>query len=384
MSGQPKFSIVTPSLNQGRFIEQTIRSVIEQEGDFEIEYLIMDGGSSDDSVEIIRKYADFVNRGEYPIRCKRVDIIWKSEKDRGQSDAINKGFDRATGDYFAYLNSDDLYMPGGLSAAAAAFNNHPDADFVYGDGEVIGETGDLRWEWLSRPYNQKVMTSYHFLWNDFANYLLQQAVFWRRSAAARVGSFDSDFHYGMDYEYWVRAGAKGLKLIHFPQKVAQFRMIAGTKSLSGPTVFWSDFLEMIRRFKGPGRMPVYFAYYYMNCAKHCGWDYDEMRRRADDQLGRWSKLNETEQTATRRASTSGLGFACFLIANELQKLERFTEAKVWLRRGLKQTPRGAFRPLGIYPIVKALSGRHVAILLDWVVGKISQRYREIVIDYRYR
>ena len=158
----------------------------------------------------------------------------------------------------------------------------------------------------------------------------------------------------MDYEYWVRAGAKGLTLVHFPRKVAQFRMIAGTKSLSGPTVFWGDFLEMIRRFKGPGRLPVYFAYYYMNCAKGYEWNYQEMERQAGAQLGRWSKLSEREQGAIRQASAYGLGFACFLIANELQKLKRFTDASAFLRRGLKQSPRGAIRPLGFFPIVKAL------------------------------
>src|ERR1035438_351119 len=104
-----KFSIVTPSLNQGEYIEQTILSVIGQEGDFEVEYLIMDGGSRDQSVNIIRRYAELVNGGAYPVKCTKVELIWKSEKDAGQSDAINQGLQRASGDYCAYLNPDDLH-----------------------------------------------------------------------------------------------------------------------------------------------------------------------------------------------------------------------------------------------------------------------------------
>jgi glycosyltransferase involved in cell wall biosynthesis len=379
-----KFSIVTPSLNQGEYIEQTILSVIGQEGDFEVEYLIMDGGSRDQSVNIIRRYAELVNGGAYPVKCNKVELIWKSEKDAGQSDAINQGLQRASGDYCAYLNSDDLYMPGAFAAVAKAFLQYRDADFIYGDGDVIDQSGNLQWEWLSRPFDQKLLTSYHFLWNDFTNYILQQAVFWRRGVPGKIGLFDPGFHFAMDYEYWVRAGQAGLNLTHVPKKLAAFRMIAGTKSLSSPTVFWSDFLEMVRRYRGPKRMAVFFAYFYMNCAKYNAWNSQAMPQEAGRQLQRWAHLGASERALIARQSAYGEGFACFLIANELQKLGRFEEARALILQGLKQAPRGALRPLGIFPILKAFSGQKVALLLDEVVVKLIKRYRARRIDYRYR
>ena len=120
---------------------------------------------------------------------------------------------------------------------------------MYGDGDVIGENGELQWEWLSRPYDHRVMTSYHFLWNDFTNYIMQQATFWRRRVHDRIGYFDDAFHFAMDAEYWIRAGHAGLRLVHIPRKLGKFRLIEGTKSLSSPTVFWGDYLEIFRRYR---------------------------------------------------------------------------------------------------------------------------------------
>src|SRR5262249_49862508 len=137
----PTFSIVTPSLNQGRYIEDTIKSVVAQEGEFEVQYLIMDGGSTDNSVEIIRDYADRVNAGCFPVRCQSVRIEWLSERDKGQSDAINRGLQRATGDFASYINSDDLYYAGAFARVSRAFLEFPRADFIYGDGNVINESG---------------------------------------------------------------------------------------------------------------------------------------------------------------------------------------------------------------------------------------------------
>ena len=117
----PTYSIVTPSYNQAQFLERTILSVISQKGDFAIEYIIMDGGSTDGSIEIIKKYASQILDKTYPIRCKAVTLFRKSEKDKGQSDAINKGLRMATGDVVAWLNSDDTYRPGAFQHVAHAF-----------------------------------------------------------------------------------------------------------------------------------------------------------------------------------------------------------------------------------------------------------------------
>ena len=130
-------SIVTPSYNQGQFIEECIRSVISQEGDFRIEYLIMDGGSTDGSVEIIRKYEDLLARGQWPVRCQGITYRWLSEKDKGQADAINKGFRMAEGEVVAWINSDDYYLPGAFQTAAAAIGPDSSLAMVYGDGFVV-------------------------------------------------------------------------------------------------------------------------------------------------------------------------------------------------------------------------------------------------------
>src|SRR5574340_1418719 len=113
----PVITVVTPSFNQGRFIDETIRSVISQEGDFYLEYLIMDGGSTDETVDIIKKYDRLIKEGKWPVKCRGIEYRWVSEKDNGQADAVNKGFKIARGEILGWLNSDDTYLPGALGKA---------------------------------------------------------------------------------------------------------------------------------------------------------------------------------------------------------------------------------------------------------------------------
>src|SRR5581483_10330072 len=228
----PLISIVTPSFNKGAYIAETIESVLSQAGDFRIEYFIMDGGSTDGSADTIRRYAGLIENAMWPVRCAGISLYWQSQKDGGQTDAINQGFRRAAGDIVSFLNADDAFPPGAFQRVVEAFRRRPDADFIYGDGDVIDEHGGVQWEWLSRPYSHAVMTSYHYLWNDFTNYIMQQATFWRRSVIERIGLLDESFDFSMDAEYWIRAGEAGMKLVHIPEKLGRFRLIAGTKSLS--------------------------------------------------------------------------------------------------------------------------------------------------------
>lgn len=111
MADVPIISVITPSYNQGQYIEETILSVISQEGDFQIDYLIMDGGSTDGTVEVIRKYAEMIDKNAYPHRCRGVALRWVSEKDKGQTDAINKGIRQSKGSILTYINSDDAFSP---------------------------------------------------------------------------------------------------------------------------------------------------------------------------------------------------------------------------------------------------------------------------------
>lgn len=184
-SGLPKISIVTPSFNQGEFLEKTINSVLDQ-GYAPIEYIVMDGGSNDGSVEIIRRYADRLT-------------YWESEKDRGQSHAINKGFARATGDIFAWLNSDDRLEPGALRAVAAAAAAHPDAGVFVGAGRKMDRDGrenyykeprDLSFEGLCR-------------WMDGNNFM-QPSCFFRKSVWDACGPLDEGVHIALDVDLWLR------------------------------------------------------------------------------------------------------------------------------------------------------------------------------------
>jgi glycosyltransferase involved in cell wall biosynthesis len=205
----------------------------------------MDGGSTDNSVDIIKKFDKLLKSGSWKIHCHGITLRWISEKDRGQTHAINKGLELAKGDIVSYINSDDMFIQGAFSTIANYFQMNSQTDFLYGDGDVINEEGKIQWEWLSRPYNYKLLKSYHFLWNDFTNYIMQQAAFWRRRVIDKIGLFDESFHYAMDIEYWLRIGRNGLKAVHIPIKLGMFRMIQGTKSLSSPTIFWPDSLKYL-------------------------------------------------------------------------------------------------------------------------------------------
>lgn len=379
----PRFSIVTPSYNQARFVGETIESVLSQAGDFEIEYFVMDGGSTDGSVEIIRRYADLVASGTWPRRCRGITMSWISERDEGQTAAINAGLRQATGEILSYINSDDLYFPGAFQRVADAFARDPAADFVYGDGDVIDEAGALQWEWLSRSYNHAVMTSYHFLWNDFTNYILQQATFWRRRVRERIGELDPTFHFAMDAEYWIRAGAAGLRLIHLPEKLGKFRMIEGTKSLSSPVAFWEDYLEIFRRYRGSGTLGDFFAFYYYNLARQFGRDLLRAMKEGARVFDRWQHLSEGERATLAREARRGQALARLLLARDLQRTGADAEAGVMLRQALAARPGLTLRPATFGVLLRRLLGPRGAAALDRWMDRAIQRYRLARFDYRY-
>lgn len=378
------FSIVTPSYNQARFIAQTIESVVTQEGPFRIEYLVMDGGSTDGSVEIIRRFAEDVASGALRPRCEGIVMEWVSRRDEGQSHAINEGLRRATGDVASYLNSDDLYTPGAFRRVAAELAARPDVDFIHGDGDVIDEHGGLQWEWLSRPYEHSVLTSYHFLWNSFTNYILQQATFWRRRVHERIGYFDEGFHYAMDAEFWVRAGAAGLVLHHLPVKLGRFRLIEGTKSRSGATVFWGDYLEIFRRYRGARSLRPYFSYYWYNVGRAAGFDPDETRRLGEGVLGRFASLPEDERQVIRKASERGRAVANLLLASDLRKRGRRREADQAFSRALAERPLLSLHPFAWRYALQAALGPWLFARFERLLRNVVKAYRRVRHDYRYR
>ena len=212
-SPYPKISIVTPSLNQGEFLEQTIHSVLSQEYP-NLEYIVMDGGSSDNTLDILRSCSDRVK--------------WVSEKDKGQTDAINKGLRMASGEVVAYLNADDLLLPGTLEKVSMAFMKHPETMWMTGKCRIITETGQE---------TRKPITVYKNLWlrvhrSSFlfiTDYISQPATFWRASLLDEVGFLDESLHYSLDYEYFLRLNGK-YPLVILPDYLAAFRVHSQSKN----------------------------------------------------------------------------------------------------------------------------------------------------------
>lgn len=208
-------TIVIPTYNQAPFIERTLRSVLDQS--VRAEVIVVDGGSTDGTVEILRRYEDRL-------------AWWVSEPDRGQTHAINKGMARATGEIRAYLNSDDLYLTGALEAVVQAYEANPEADIFHG-GCVTIDADDTR---LAKRFHSDIETPEDILdlwgvWFAGRNFV-QPEVFWTRRIAERIGPFDETRHYAMDYDYWVRAILAGAKVHRIERDIAAFRLWENQKS----------------------------------------------------------------------------------------------------------------------------------------------------------
>ena len=380
----PTLTIVTPSYNQRTFVREAIESVLSQEGDFAIQYLVMDGGSTDGSVEVIAEAADCVAAGRWPIRCAGVSMDWVSRRDGGQSAAINQALKRASGEIIGWINSDDAYAPGAFARVVAAFGAHADADFIYGDGEVIDEHGNLQWKWLSRPYDLRVLTSYHFLWNDFTNYLMQQSTFWRRSVMQGIGYLDESLHFGMDIEYWIRAGARGLTLRHIAQPLGRFRLIAGTKSLSSLTAFWPDYLEIFRRYRGAREMVPFFAFYYFNLARQHRFDVELMMSHRHDVLRQWHSLRAVEQEELSRRADRGFQLGCLLAARDLLAAGEVERARAFVRSSGGSSWTTAMHPLAWPYVLRRLLSPALSSRAEAAVSNVVTLFRRHRYDYRYR
>ncbi len=304
-------SIITPTLNQGPFIEETIRSVVSQEGDFYIDYIIIDGGSSDGSVDIIKRYADAAESMD--IKCLGLSVRWGSKKDRGQTDAINKGICMAEGGVVAWINSDDYYLRGTFKRVMDFFSRNPRADFFYGDGLVIDEKGRTLWEWLSRPYSLRALTTYQFALNRFGYYLMQPSTFWRIGVHEKVGNLDVSMEYAMDAEFFIKAGAAGVKFVHVPVKLSAFRMIKGTKSMSSETVFWPDMVEIMRRYGSYKDMSRLLSYYFFNEGISHGREYRRLDSLRKALLTRWEGLPQEELARLSEQSARGLKVAVLML-----------------------------------------------------------------------
>jgi glycosyltransferase involved in cell wall biosynthesis len=233
-----RISVVTPSFNQARYLEQTIRSVLEQEYE-PLEYIVIDGGSRDQSVEIIRKHADRL-------------AYWCSEPDKGQADAIQKGFKRATGDILCWLNSDDILLPGALRAVGDYFLMNPDIESVSAGAFTIDENGKpLRHGFGSLTLG--INASYNRLRFYGQDGIFQPATFWRRSAYEAVGGVNPDFHFIMDLDLFARLAARR-NFGRLPQFVAAFRLHAESKSMTIQKIRTAE-IEQFDRIYGVAGLP---------------------------------------------------------------------------------------------------------------------------------
>jgi len=211
-----RISVVTPSFNQGEFIGRTIESVLSQQGDFDLEYLVVDGGSTDSTLDVLRGFGDRVR--------------WISEADRGQSDAINKGFARGSGEVLAWLNSDDTYQPGALAAVARVFAERR-AEWCFGQCRIVDERDAEVRSFIAR-YKDRAARRYSRARLLMENFIPQPATFFSRELWRAAGPLDERLRYAMDYDLWLRFAARGPPA-YLPMPLADFRWHGGSTTASG-------------------------------------------------------------------------------------------------------------------------------------------------------
>jgi glycosyltransferase involved in cell wall biosynthesis len=235
---RPLVTIVTPSFNQARFIRETIESVLTQSYPA-IEYLVMDGGSTDETVRVLRDYGG--------------RLTWVSERDHGQADAVNKGWRRARGSIVAYLNSDDTYLPGAVERAVEALAQDPESGAVYGEAYHVDEHGHVLDRYPSEPFSMARLEETCFI--------CQPTVFLRRELVERLGYLDESLHYSLDYDLWIRAARVG-RFAFIPHYMAHSRLHADAKTLRQRVPAHAEIMRTVRRHFG--YVPPSWVYAYAN------------------------------------------------------------------------------------------------------------------------
>jgi glycosyltransferase involved in cell wall biosynthesis len=221
MEEYPTVSIVTPSYNMARFLEATISSVITQNYP-KIDYIVMDGGSTDDTVGLLRKYAGWLR--------------YQSAPDRGQADAVNRGFSLSQGQIFAFLNADDTYLPGAVDKAVQHFRQNAHAGVLYGNANYIDEHGSIIGVYPTRPYDRASLSR--------NCYICQPAAFISRAAYAAVGGVNADLHFALDYDLWIRIARK-YPLVHIPEFLATSRLHRDNKTLSKRQQIYQEIIRVV-------------------------------------------------------------------------------------------------------------------------------------------
>lgn len=241
----PLVSIITPSFNQARFLRRTMESVLSQNYP-NLEYIVMDGGSTDGSREIIESFGD-------RLAC------WESISDKGQTDAINKGFARAKGKYLAWLNSDDVYQPGAVTEAVAYLEAHPEVGMVYGDCTFIDADDRVIGQFPAAQTDEEHLRRGYV-------HVPQQSSFFRADLWRKVGPLDPGFYFAMDYDLWVRL-AREAPLVYLPGYMwAGFRLHGDAKTIAADAQCWPEMLRVHYRDGGNWFSPIVFKYYLRKLA----------------------------------------------------------------------------------------------------------------------
>ena len=224
----PKITVITPSYNQGMFLEDTIRSITGQDYP-NLEYIICDGGSTDKSRQIIEKYQDKIT-------------WWCSEKDKGQTDAINKGMRKATGDIVAWINSDDVLLPGSLHRIGEYYLENPDTDFLNGSIAVMDRNGHFV------KFMQPIMSKYFMAHGCYS--ICQQGMFWKRDIFEKIGFLNEDFHAKMDVEWLIRVYEANLNVKLLKAPIGVIRVYGETKTALGGGIWDNDENAIKLLYKG--------------------------------------------------------------------------------------------------------------------------------------
>ena len=337
---QPTVTIVTPSYNQGEFIRATLESVLAQDYP-RLEYIVMDGGSTDQTASIA---------GEYASR-----LTWISEKDRGQAHAINKGFARAKGEIVAWLNSDDILLPGAVTGAVNAFAAVPPGiGGIYGEGYLMDRQGRLTRRFpATEPFN---------LWKlvYLSDYVLQQSAFFRLAAVEEIGWLDEKLHYALDWDLLIRLG-KRFGLQYVPQDLGALREYAEAKSFAGGRERVEEIRRVLERHTGLKRAPGYWTYGL------------QMRQEA------WKERLENRSPKWLRAPAVLASFFLYLAtAAAIRTIMRRAQGLYRDRWVSDRLPwmvpegRGEVTVYGSVPADARLDGQTLAV---WVEGRELRRWR---------